>query len=73
MLYLDWRFFPVFDQIDPTAAFGGAYNAAVGSYTAKLLPMGQRLEALKVTEHSNKQMDLLEAIDEAPRDLRDAD
>ena len=28
----------------------GAYNAAVGSYTAKLLPMGQRLEALKVTD-----------------------
>src|SRR5438105_2387748 len=27
MLYLDWRFFPVFDQIDPTAAFSGAYNA----------------------------------------------
>src|SRR5437588_3991638 len=29
MLYLDWRFFPVFDQIDPTAAFGGAYNAGL--------------------------------------------
>ena len=26
MLYLDWRFFPVFDQIDPTAAFSGAYE-----------------------------------------------
>ena len=49
----------------------GAYNAAVGSYTSKLLPMGQRLEALKVTEHSNKQMELLEAIEEVPRDLGD--
>src|SRR3982074_930318 len=29
MLYLDWRFFPVFDQIDPTAAFGGTYNAGL--------------------------------------------
>jgi signal transduction histidine kinase/CheY-like chemotaxis protein/HPt (histidine-containing phosphotransfer) domain-containing protein len=29
MLYLDWRFFPVFDQIDPTAAFSGAYNAGL--------------------------------------------
>jgi two-component system sensor histidine kinase/response regulator len=29
MLYLDWRFFPVFDQIDPTAAFSGTYNAGL--------------------------------------------
>src|SRR6266576_4060801 len=29
MLYLDWRFFPVFDQIDPTAAFSGAYTAGL--------------------------------------------
>ena len=28
MLYLDWRFFPVFDQIDPTAAFSGVYEIA---------------------------------------------
>jgi two-component system sensor histidine kinase/response regulator len=28
MLYLDWRFFPVFDQIDPTAPTGG-YNAGL--------------------------------------------
>src|SRR5260370_38696976 len=29
MLYLDWRFFPVFDQIDPTAAYSGAYNTGL--------------------------------------------
>src|SRR5437667_210209 len=33
MLYLDWRFFPVFDQIDPTAAFSGAYNAGLVHYS----------------------------------------
>ncbi|MEO8505240.1 MAG: DNA recombination protein RmuC [Acidobacteriota bacterium] len=49
----------------------GAYNNAVGSYVGKLMPMGQRLESLKVTEHSNKQMELLETIDEAPRQLGD--
>ena len=48
-----------------------AYNNAVGSYVGKLMPMGQRLESLKVTEHSNKQMELLETIDEAPRHLGD--
>jgi signal transduction histidine kinase/CheY-like chemotaxis protein/HPt (histidine-containing phosphotransfer) domain-containing protein len=29
MLYLDWRFFPVYDQIDPTTAHSGAYNAGL--------------------------------------------
>src|SRR5947199_249993 len=27
MLYLDWRFFPVFDQVDPMTAYGGVYHA----------------------------------------------
>ncbi len=62
------------------AAVGGglkralsAYNSAVGSYVGKLLPMGQKLAALKVTEHAARQMDLLDALDEAPRELDDAD
>jgi signal transduction histidine kinase/CheY-like chemotaxis protein/HPt (histidine-containing phosphotransfer) domain-containing protein len=29
MLHLDWRFFPVYDQIDPIAAYSGAYNAGL--------------------------------------------
>ncbi|MFI4947452.1 MAG: response regulator [Alphaproteobacteria bacterium] len=29
MLHLDWRFFPVFDSIDATAAYGGAYAAGL--------------------------------------------
>ena len=29
MLHLDWRFFPVFDAIDPTTAYGDAYAAGL--------------------------------------------
>ena len=29
MLHLDWRFFPVNDQIDPIAAYSGAYNTGL--------------------------------------------
>jgi two-component system sensor histidine kinase/response regulator len=29
MLHLDWRFFPVFDSIDPTTAYGDAYAAGL--------------------------------------------
>ncbi len=29
MLYLDWRFSPVYDQIDPITAYSGAYNAGL--------------------------------------------
>jgi signal transduction histidine kinase/DNA-binding response OmpR family regulator len=29
MQHLDWRFFPVFDSIDPSAAYGGAYAAGL--------------------------------------------
>src|SRR5258708_26360663 len=29
MFHLDWRFFPVFDAIDPTTAYGDAYAAGL--------------------------------------------
>jgi len=29
MLHLDWRFFPVFDSVDPTTAYGDVYNAGL--------------------------------------------
>ena len=29
MLHLDWRFFPVFDPVDPATAYGGAYNTGL--------------------------------------------
>ena len=29
MLHLDWRFFPVFDAIDPASAYGDAYSAGL--------------------------------------------
>src|SRR6266446_2641985 len=29
MLHLDWRFSPVYDRIDPIAAYSGAYNAGL--------------------------------------------
>src|SRR5229473_3062999 len=29
MQHLDWRFFPIYDQIDPIAAYSGAYNAGL--------------------------------------------
>ena len=31
MLYLDWRFFPVFDQVDPTMAYSGWYVEGRGT------------------------------------------
>src|ERR1051326_4939103 len=29
MLHLDWHFLPVFDQIDPSAAYNGVYHAGL--------------------------------------------
>jgi hypothetical protein len=29
MLYLDWRFFPVYDPLDSVAAYGGAYHTGL--------------------------------------------
>src|SRR5438067_27011 len=29
MLHLDWRFLPVFDSVDPSAAYGDAYSAGL--------------------------------------------
>jgi signal transduction histidine kinase/DNA-binding response OmpR family regulator/HPt (histidine-containing phosphotransfer) domain-containing protein len=29
MLHLDWRFFPIYDSVEPGTAFGGGYNAGL--------------------------------------------
>jgi signal transduction histidine kinase/CheY-like chemotaxis protein/HPt (histidine-containing phosphotransfer) domain-containing protein len=29
MLHLDWRFFPIYDLVDPTTAYGGGYDAGL--------------------------------------------
>jgi DNA recombination protein RmuC len=45
-----------------------AYNTAVGSFDRRLMPMGRRLEEMKVTEQSKRQLTAIEPIDESPRE-----
>ncbi len=44
-----------------------AYNAAVGSFERRFLPMGQRLAELKVTEQSRRELTAPEPLDVTPR------
>jgi len=44
-----------------------AYNAAVGSYERRFLPMGQKLANLKVTEQSRRELTAPEPLDVTPR------
>ncbi len=48
-----------------------AYNEAVGSFQHRLVPMGQKLEELKVSEQSRRKLTAPEPIDEEPRRLGD--
>lgn len=47
-----------------------AYNRAVGSFKHRLLPMSGRLEQLKATEQSRRELTAPEEIDTAPRTVR---
>ncbi len=44
-----------------------AYNAAVGSFERRILPMGQKLEALKVTEQTKRRINAPQVLTEGPR------
>ena len=46
-----------------------AYNDAVGSFDRRLLPMGRRLEELKVSEQTKRDLAAPQPIDEEPRKL----
>jgi DNA recombination protein RmuC len=46
-----------------------AYNDAVGSFDRRLLPMGRRLEELKVSEQTKRDLIAPQPIDEEPRKL----
>ncbi len=46
-----------------------AYNDAVGSFDRRLLPMGRRLEELKVSEQTKRDLVAPQPIDEEPRKL----
>lgn len=46
-----------------------AYNRAVGSFDRRFLPMGRKLEEMKVTEQSRRALDAPEPVDETPREL----
>src|SRR4051794_13759405 len=39
MLYLDWRFFPVFDQVDPTMAYSGWDDTRLGALLVLVCPL----------------------------------
>ncbi len=45
-----------------------AYNRAVGSFNHRLMPMGRRLEGLKVSEQSRRAIEEPELIEERPRE-----
>ena len=44
-----------------------AFNAAVGSFERRILPMGQKLEALKVTEQTKRRLSAPQVLTEGPR------
>ncbi len=44
-----------------------AFNAAVGSYERRFLPMGQKLESLKVTEQSRRELAAPDPVPVTPR------
>jgi DNA recombination protein RmuC len=44
-----------------------AFNAAVGSFERRILPMGQKLEALKVTEQTKRRISAPQVLTEGPR------
>ena len=44
-----------------------AFNAAVGSYERRFLPMGQKLESLKVTEQSRRELTAPDPVPVTPR------
>ena len=46
-----------------------AYNSAVGSFERRLLPMGQKLESMKVTEQARHQLTAPAVIAESPHGL----
>ena len=46
-----------------------AYNDAVGSFERRLLPMGRRLEELKVSEQTKRDLVTPQPLDEEPRKL----
>jgi DNA recombination protein RmuC len=45
----------------------GAFNAAVGSFERRFLPMGRKLEELKATSSSAKQLSAPSVVEEKPR------
>ena len=47
-----------------------AYNRAVGSFDRRLLPMGRKLEEMKIAEQSRRRLESPEEIEESPRDVR---
>lgn len=46
-----------------------AFNTAVGSFERRVLPMGQKLESLKVAEHTKRRLDAPQALPEGPRTI----
>lgn len=48
-----------------------AYNRAVGSFDRRLIPMGRRLEELKISEQVKRDLEAPEPIDEEPRRISD--
>jgi len=50
-----------------------AYNDAVGSFNRRLLPMSQRLDQLKISAQARRQIEEIEPLDVAPREVGQAE
>lgn len=50
-----------------------AYNDAVGSYNRRLLPMSQKLDQLKISAQTRRQIEELEPLDVTPREAGQAE
>ena len=50
-----------------------AYNDAVGSFNRRLLPMSQRLDQLKISAQTRRQIEEIEPVDVAPREVGQAE
>lgn len=46
-----------------------AYNQAVASFERRLIPMTKQLDEMKVTENTTRQIELLESVEEMPREM----
>jgi DNA recombination protein RmuC len=48
----------------------GAYNDAVATYDARIIPSGKKLESLRVTEGAQRKVDEIPQVDNSVKNLK---